>query len=150
VLIFRRDAGHISKAVGVPVKILAKDMERVSHMTFRPTKKVKSSFYEVAKIGKNFSVMKGILQSFAKFVPREYVRFLVERGQDAQLNMQYRELTIFFSDIASFTTICESLGPKELYLLLSSYFDEISKIITESNGSSSTSETPSWPCGTRP
>ena len=71
------------------------------------------------------------MQSFAKFVPREVVRYLVLKGEDARINMNVRELTIFFSDIASFTTICESLGAKELYLLLSSYFEEMSKIIVE-------------------
>ena len=52
-------------------------------------------------------------------------------GQDARLNITSREITIFFSDIASFTTICESLRSKELYLLLSSYFEEMSKIIVD-------------------
>ena len=70
-------------------------------------------------------------QSFAKFVPREVVRHLVMTGQDARLNIASREITIFFSDIASFTTICESLRSKELYLLLSSYFEEMSKIIVD-------------------
>ena len=71
------------------------------------------------------------MQSFAKFVPREVVRYLVLKGEDARINMNVRELTIFFSDIASFTTICESLAAKQLYLLLSSYFEEMSKIIAE-------------------
>merc|ERR1719326_1122506 len=78
--------------------------------------------------------MKGTLESFAKFVPREVVRYLVIKGLDARLDMQYRELTIFFSDIAGFTTICESLSPKELYLLLFSYFEEMSNIIANSDG----------------
>lgn len=121
-------------------------------------------------------------------MPRDVVRFLVTKGLDARLNMQYRELTIFFSDIASFTTICESLRAKELYMLLSSYFEEMVKIILErlncdfailvhcfphilsllppssrsrlnysqiilllaaKGHSSSTSEMPSSPCGTR-
>ena len=68
-------------------------------------------------------------QSFTKFVPLEVVRYLVTKGEDARLLMQSRELTMFFSDIASFTTICESLHADELYLLLSSYFEEMSKII---------------------
>ena len=71
------------------------------------------------------------MQSFAKFVPREVVRYLVKKGEDAKLDMQCRELTIFFSDIASFTTICETLRAKELYLLLTSYFEEMSKIIVD-------------------
>lgn len=60
------------------------------------------------------------------------------KGLDAHLNMQYRELTIFFSDIASFTTICESLRAKELYVLLSSYFEEMVKIILKRSNCIST------------
>merc|ERR1712032_1090724 len=102
---------------------------------FEPqSKKMESSLYEVTKIIKSFSKMKGVLQSFAKFVPREVVRYLVLKGEDAHININVSELTIFFSDIASFTTICESLGAKQLYLLLSSYFEEMSKIIVDSNG----------------
>ena len=37
------------------------------------------------------------------------------------------QITIFFSDIASFTTIVESLPPKSSLLLLSRYFQEPSK-----------------------
>ena len=70
-------------------------------------------------------------QSFTKFVPLEVVRYLVLKGEDARLLMHSRKLTIFFSDIASFTTICESLDAHELYLLLSSYFEEMSKIIVD-------------------
>ena len=71
------------------------------------------------------------MQSFAKFVPREVVRYLVTSGKDAVLRMNIREVTIFFSDIASFTTICESLKATELYNLLSTYFEEMSKIIAD-------------------
>ena len=71
------------------------------------------------------------MQTFAKFVPREVVRYLVTTGKDAVLRMNLRETTVFFSDIASFTTICEALKATELYALLSTYFEEMSKIITD-------------------
>ena len=71
------------------------------------------------------------MQSFAKFVPREVVRYLLKTGKEAVLCMNGRETTIFISDIASFATICESLQATELYDLLSSYFEEMSKIITD-------------------
>ena len=63
VYIFKRHAGHLSTGIGEPVKLLAKDMERVSHMVFEPqSKKLESSLYEVTKIIKSFSKMKGVLQ----------------------------------------------------------------------------------------
>ena len=56
---------------------------------------------------------------------------MVTTGKDALLRMNIRDATIFFSDIASFTTICESLKATELYTLLSTYFEEMFKIITD-------------------
>ena len=71
------------------------------------------------------------MQSFAKFVPREVVRYLVMTGKDATMGINLRETTVFFSDIASFTSICEALKATELYTLLSTYFEEMSSIITD-------------------
>ena len=62
VFIFRRVANRISHALAHPVKSLAEDMERVSHMHFGPTKKATASLYEIAKIENSFAVMKGTLQ----------------------------------------------------------------------------------------
>ena len=62
VFIFRRNANRMSEDLAKPVKSLARDMERVSHMYFAQDKKVISSVYEIAKIENSFSVMKATLQ----------------------------------------------------------------------------------------
>lgn len=41
---------------------------------------------------------------------------------------------MFFSDIASFTTIVESMPPQKSFLLLSRYFQEMSKIVDQHGG----------------
>lgn len=135
VIIFRRESGQLANALTAPIKALAKDIEDVSQMSFKSSDTQElSHLYEICKIQKSFLSMKGILQTFAKFVPREVVRYLVLNGKDARLDMEACELTIFFSDIAKFTTICERLQSQELYHFLSSYFEEMSRIIAESNG----------------
>jgi len=40
-----------------------------------------------------------------------------------------KNVTIFFSDIAGFTTICEKMEPQNLLVLLSEYFDAMQQII---------------------
>ena len=48
--------------------------------------------------------------------------------------LQPREITIFFSDIAGFTTICEKMKPNALLILLSDYFAAMSTLINSSRG----------------
>lgn len=62
VFICRRNANIVSEGLAEPVKVLARDMERVSQSHFKKKKKVKSSMYEITKIENSFTVMKATLQ----------------------------------------------------------------------------------------
>ena len=67
VVIFRRDASHLSNSLATPIKALAKDMEHVSQMAFNNGgAQDLSHLYEISKIQKSFSLMKGILQVRAR------------------------------------------------------------------------------------
>ncbi|MBD0389776.1 MAG: response regulator, partial [Nostoc sp. C3-bin3] len=74
--------------------------------------------------------------SYSRFVPREFLNFL---GKDSILDVQLgdqvqREMTILFSDIRAFTTLSESLTPKENFNFLNSYLKRVSPIIRNNNG----------------
>ena len=45
-----------------------------------------------------------------------------------------KQVTMFFSDIANFTTIVESIDPESCLLLLSRYFNAMSKANEQNNG----------------
>jgi len=79
-------------------------------------------------------IMKHAMNSFGRYVPMKVVRVLVTRGEEAKLGVYPREVTIFFSDIANFTTIAEELEPQELLLLLSEYFQVMANMIHASGG----------------
>ena len=86
------------------------------------------------EIFKKHFKMKYSLGSFAKYVPYEVVHTMMSRGEEAVLGVTPREITIFFSDIAGFTTICEKMKPNELLILLSDYFAAMSTLINSSGG----------------
>lgn len=58
--------------------------------------------------------MKNGLKSFAKYVPLDVVTLLMKLKREAVLGVDEMDLTIFFSDIANFTTIAESIPPQQL------------------------------------
>jgi adenylate cyclase len=59
---------------------------------------------------------------------------IVEDPSQLQLGGEKRELTIFFSDIAGFTTISEKLDAKSLVALLNEYLSAVTDIILASGG----------------
>eukprot|EP00438_Fugacium_kawagutii_P020733 Skav225289 [mRNA] locus=scaffold4099:308028:308936:+ [translate_table: standard] len=74
------------------------------------------------------------LKSFARYMDPEIMTILVKSRRQAQLGMGKAQVTVFFSDIANFTTIAESLEPEIFMSMLSEYLDEMSKIIMAKRG----------------
>jgi len=79
---------------------------------------------------------KTLIQSYARFVPEELLRFLgkdiitkVNLGDAVEKNM-----TVLFSDIRSFTTISESMTPSESFEFINSYLNKIAPCIRKYNG----------------
>jgi two-component system sensor histidine kinase ChiS len=69
-------------------------------------------------------------------VPREFLKFLEKESIiDVQLGDQVqREMTILFSDIRSFTTLSESMTPKQNFDFLNAYLKRVSPVIRNNSG----------------
>ena len=124
----------LARRIAVPLTRLAAEMEEVGdfQLTVRPP--VKTIFKEVATMDESLLHMKGSLRSFSYYVPRDLVRSMLESGQEATLQGQTRELTIYFSDIAGMTSLAETMTPDDLVHLLSRYFDEMTAVIAAQGG----------------
>mmetsp|Transcript_18070 Transcript_18070/g.42534 ORF Transcript_18070/g.42534 Transcript_18070/m.42534 type:complete len:401 (+) Transcript_18070:2-1204(+) len=89
---------------------------------------------EVAQMREAFTSMTSGLQSFARYMDPNVVHLILESRREAKLGVAPAELTIFFSDIAGFTTIAEALPPAIFMDILAEYLDEMSGVIMESSG----------------
>ena len=73
-----------------------------------------------------------MLETFGKFVPTALVdRIISDAGI---LEPELREATIFFSDIAGFTTLTESMDPRAIMQLLNEYFSLVTESIERRGG----------------
>ncbi len=79
------------------------------------------------------ALIKGV---FGHYLNPAVVNILVNEPEKAKLGGDRRELTIFFSDIASFTTISEHYhkNPEGLVELLNEYLDEMTSIVLKYDG----------------
>jgi|GEM_PF-118733 len=71
---------------------------------------------------------------FGAYINPQLIQELVESPEKLKLGGEKKELTVLFSDIASFTSISEKLNPEELIEILNEYLSITTDIILSNNG----------------
>jgi adenylate cyclase len=72
-------------------------------------------------------------ENLAHFLPRQVVDRVLRSGGQALAPVQ-REVTLLFSDVRDFTTMSESLPPREVLEFLDDYFGQMSQIVKGRDG----------------
>ena len=123
-----------ARRISQPLLSLAEDLGRVQQLNLEHVVHIRSNVREVVIMREAVQKMKNSLRSFRKYVPADLVADLMSLGQEARLSAENREVTVFFSDIADFTTISERTPPEQLVGDLALYFDGMTASIHESKG----------------
>ncbi len=100
----------------------------------RNTLERNSIVYEVRALESNFKSMVSAMKSFQKYIPRAVVADLVHHQKEAKLGLIKTNCTVFFMDIADFTTISEQLSPEVLVEVMCEVFNMASRTIVENGG----------------
>eukprot|EP00449_Zooxanthella_nutricula_P011644 CAMPEP_0198504802 /NCGR_PEP_ID=MMETSP1462-20131121/10682_1 /TAXON_ID=1333877 /ORGANISM="Brandtodinium nutriculum, Strain RCC3387" /LENGTH=831 /DNA_ID=CAMNT_0044233975 /DNA_START=90 /DNA_END=2585 /DNA_ORIENTATION=+ len=135
-LIFSQDAENLAAELVTPIGQLMEDMTYTSRLEMdkvRPEEDMfESSVLEVRRLQAAYLNLNGCVESFVKFMPLEVVRHFLMIGQEAELGVHQRNVSIFFSDIVGFEEICADTSPVDVLALLSEYFEcMVSAIIKE-------------------
>lgn len=85
--------------------------------------------YITEERGKKF-----IKNTFSYFVTQSVVEELLANPEKIKLGGEKKECTVFFSDVAGFTTIAEQLTPEALVRLLNDYLTEMTNIVFKYDG----------------
>ncbi len=85
--------------------------------------------YITEEQGKKF-----IRDTFSHFVTASVVEELLANPDKIKLGGEKKVCTVFFSDVAGFTTISEQLSPEALVTLLNEYLTEMTNIVFKYNG----------------
>jgi len=137
-MIFSSDAEGIANQLVVPIRQLMHDMSYTAKLELEKVTPIDavipSEVFEVRSLQTAFHNLNQAVRSFSKFTPLEVVRHFLRLGAVAQLGVAERNVSIFFSDIAGWTTICEGTQPVEVLALLSEYFEKMVSIIIEEQG----------------
>ena len=92
---------------------------------------VSSVGYTAIVEGREKRFIKG---AFGKYVSPEVVNDIASDPGALQLGGQKRPLSVFFSDLAGFTTLSERLDPQELVAKLNEYLTEMTQVVMDERG----------------
>ena len=76
--------------------------------------------------------LKSLSKKLGKYLPPQIHEALIKGNYDTGIATRRKKLTIFFSDIANFTSTSEGLQPEDLTKYLNEYFSEMTTIALDS------------------
>jgi class 3 adenylate cyclase len=124
----------ISKKITNPLLQVTEEMSAIQHFNLDNHLEAKTSIVEIKEMISALENMKKSLRSFKKYVPAEIVADLIQQNKEAILEVERREISIFFSDIADFTSISEKIPPETLSRMLGIYLGLFTKTILQKQG----------------
>lgn len=125
---------YLAHRVSRPIIQLTNQANRISGFDLNYPEQVVSAIQEIQQLQTSINAMRVSLVSFGKFVPKKLVRKLLDNGNEVKIGGKSKKLTIMFTDIADFTTISENYPADKLVTHLSEYFEEITQIMADCNG----------------
>jgi adenylate cyclase len=123
-----------SNSIAKPMQKLSEEMAKVRDFQLDSHVVIPSTLIEIVRIHEAFEGMRTGLRNFKRYVPSDLVAQLINQDIEAKIGGERRELSIFFSDIANFTSISEKISPEELVQQLGIYFKNVSKTILDYKG----------------
>jgi class 3 adenylate cyclase len=128
----------IQKNLSRPVESLLNSMREVGRGNL-DTRAAILTDDEIGKLANNFNQMieqvkdrDFIKETFGRYVPESVASAILENK--GEFKAQHRLATILYTDIQSFTTICESLSPDGVVNLLNEYFSLLVDVINKRGG----------------
>jgi len=103
------------------------------NMTIVPLLDIKKELIGTLLVLEDITSEKRLRGNIARYMPKEVTDQLIEGG-DAVLGGRLQEVTVLFSDIRSFTSIAERIGPQESVALLNEFFSFTVDVIFRHDG----------------
>lgn len=124
----------LSTVISAPLERLATNVAKIEHLEGAAPAPLQSSVAEISVLAKAIDRLGATVESFAAYVPVGLVRQLMKSDRKLELGGHSQFLTIFFTDIESFSTLSEVVPTQELLTRVSAYLEAVSKAVNAEEG----------------
>jgi adenylate cyclase len=127
-----------SKTISVPIKLLAVAAEEIEQGQFDIQLKAKTKdelgllTESFVHMGRGLAERERLKDTFGRFINKD----IAEKAMKGELSLggENKHVTVFFSDIRSFTAISEKLEPHEVVEFLNEYMTKMVKCVNDTQG----------------
>lgn len=123
-----------ARRISKPIMLLAEEANRIKNFDLTGVVELNSNVKEIRLLNEAIASMKNNIKSFSKFMPKVLVRKLLKNNLEIGISGKIKRTSLLFTDIVGFTSICEAYPADKLSEHLSDYFEEVSNIIFQYNG----------------
>jgi adenylate cyclase len=95
---------------------------------------VTSHVAEIDELGRTIAVAQRSIWSFARFVPKDIVKGIIDNSVSTELGGVRREVTVLFTDVSNFTGIAEAADPDSLMRQASRHFTALTRVFLAEGG----------------
>jgi len=95
---------------------------------------VTSHIAEIDELGRTMAVAQRSIWSFARFVPKDIVKGIIDSSISPELGGARQEVTILFTDVTNFTGIAETADPDSLMRQTSRHFAALTEAFLVEGG----------------
>lgn len=127
-------AWWLGRLVSRQIIALARENERIRRFDIDERPWSGSHLREIDELGRSVGMVKTALSAFARYVPKQLVRRMIESGERPELGGVRREITILFTDIRGFSTIADAEEPEKLMRHMSRYLATVTDEIMRHDG----------------
>ena len=128
-------AAWLSYTIARPIRRVTEGVTKVGQLSFAEVEPVPTAWIkEVSDLASSFNGMLGGLRSFETYVPRKLVQRLIKQAGDSEIVSEERELTVMFTDIVGFTSMCEGMTAKEVADFINEHLTLLAECVEDEGG----------------
>ena len=125
----------LGRTIAGPIRRVSDGVTKLGQLSFADVEPVPGTWVkEVNDLARSFNGMLTGLRSFETYVPRKLVQRLIKQEGGSNIESEERELTVMFTDIADFTTMCEGMTAKEVADFVNEHLTLLADCVEEEEG----------------
>lgn len=124
----------LSRLVARPVNRASEAAQNLRQLDFSDVRMMDDSLIaEIDELSQSFNSMVRSLGAAAKYIPVKLLEKLI-REQAVNVEPQERDLTVMFTDIVGFTSLCEGMSPAQVARFISDHLTLLAACVEEEDG----------------
>jgi adenylate cyclase len=123
-----------ARLMSAPLARIASKTDQFRHLDFSDASRIDSRVAEINRLDQAVEQMRGGLEQFGRYVPRQLVKRVIESPAGATIGGVRQPVTVLITDIAGFSQTAETMEPEQLVERLSKYLESLGGIVMEHGG----------------